>query len=70
MNNVGKTDRVVRLILATLLAVLWAMGAVQGWLGIVFLVVAAILLLTAVVGTCPLYSLFGISTVQKPKREA
>jgi hypothetical protein len=62
MNNVGKIDRVFRLILATFIAVLWALGAVQGWLGIVLLVVAAILLLTALFGTCPLYSLLGITT--------
>jgi Protein of unknown function (DUF2892) len=62
MNNVGKIDRVIRLILATVIAVLWALGTVQGWLGIILLVVAAILLLTALFGTCPLYSLLGIST--------
>ena len=62
MNNVGKMDRVLRLILATVMAVLWALGMVQGWLGITLLVVAAILLLTALFGTCPLYSLLGITT--------
>jgi Protein of unknown function (DUF2892) len=62
MNNVGKIDRVVRLILATVIAVLWVLGAVQGWLGIVLAVVAALLLFTALFGTCPLYSLFGITT--------
>lgn len=70
MGNVGKTDRIIRLVLAIVLAVLWAFGVVQGWLGIVFLVVAAVLLLTAVISTCPLYSLFGINTALKPKREA
>ncbi len=70
MNNMGKTDRVIRLILATLLAVLWAVGTVQSWLGIVLLVVAAVLLLTALVGTCPLYSLLGIRTTKKSKQEA
>jgi Protein of unknown function (DUF2892) len=69
MNNVGKTDRVVRLILATVLAVAWALGAVQSWLGVVFLLVAAVLLLTAVIGMCPLYSLFGINTTRTPKRD-
>jgi hypothetical protein len=31
-------------------------------LGVVLLVIAAIMLVTAAVGVCPLYSLFGVST--------
>ena len=58
--NVGTADRIVRLIL---MVAFIAIGiAVGGALGIVFFVLAAVMLLTAVVGTCPLYAPFGIST--------
>ena len=58
--NVGTADRIVRLIL---MVAFIAIGiAVGGALGIVFFVLAAVMLLTAVVGTCPLHAPFGIST--------
>lgn len=58
--NVGNTDRVVRLVLA----VLAVFGALQtdGALSIVLWLVAAIMAVTSVVGFCPLYRLFGMST--------
>lgn len=58
--NVGTADRIVRLILMVAFIALGV--AVGGVLGIVFFVLAAVMLLTAVVGTCPLYAPFGIST--------
>ncbi|WP_266368571.1 YgaP family membrane protein [Tellurirhabdus rosea] len=54
--NVGLTDRLLRLMLALLIG---AAGMYyQNWLGILALVP----LLTALVGFCPLYTLFGINT--------
>jgi hypothetical protein len=44
---------------AIVLAVLAGAGSI---LGIVLLVVASIMLLTALVGICPLYTLFGVAT--------
>jgi hypothetical protein len=60
--NVGKTDKMIRVILALLLAVLVITGVVEGTLGIVLIVVAAILLFTTFVGFCGLYTVLGIST--------
>ena len=60
--NVGTTDRALRIILGlVLLAYALKLGMPDtgwnwvGWVGI-------IPLLTAVVGTCPLYSLIGVNT--------
>lgn len=60
--NAGLADRILRLVVAmgALLAGL-ALG-ISDTVGIVFLVVAAIMLLTGVVGFCPLYRVFGINT--------
>jgi len=60
--NVGNIDRIVRLVLAVVLAALYFTGAVSGTLGIVFLVLAVVFALTAVFSVCPLYMLFGLST--------
>lgn len=54
--NVGNTDRIVRLILG--IAVIVAGLAFQSWLGALGL----ILIGTAVVGFCPIYTLVGLNT--------
>jgi shikimate kinase len=60
--NVGTTDRVIRVVLAVVAAIAaFAVGAGSAF-GIVLLVVAAVLLVTAAVGFCPLYRLVGLST--------
>jgi len=63
--NVGTTDRIIRIILAAVLALLYFNGTISGALGIVFLVLAVVLALTAIVAVCPLYLPFKLSTVGK-----
>jgi hypothetical protein len=58
--NMGTTDRIVRAVVA-LVAVILAVTIGGGW-GIVFWIVAAIMALTSVVGFCPLYAPFRVST--------
>lgn len=65
--NMGKADRIVRPLLALVFIALYFTGTVTGTAGVVLLVLAGIFLLTSVVGTCPLYSIFGINTC--PVRE-
>jgi len=60
--NMGSTDRIVRIIIAVILAALYLMGTVSGTLGIIFLIVAVVFLLTSLLGWCPLYLPFGLST--------
>lgn len=60
--NVGTFDRVVRIALAVVFSALYFTGTVSGTAGIVLLVLGGVLLVTAVLGTCGLYALFGIST--------
>ncbi len=63
--NMGSADRIVRLVLAALLAVLYYMETITGTVGIILLVLAAILVLTSFVSFCPLYLPFGLSTCKK-----
>ncbi|WP_162416843.1 YgaP family membrane protein [Cyclobacterium roseum] len=60
--NMGTIDRVVRTIIAMVALYLYFTGAVSATLGLVFIAVAAIFLLTSLVSFCPLYTLVGIKT--------
>jgi uncharacterized membrane protein HdeD (DUF308 family) len=56
-NNVGKIDRIIRVVLGILLIgnVFYALQHPVGWIGVVLLV-------TGIFGICPLYSLLGLNT--------
>jgi hypothetical protein len=60
--NVGTVDRLIRGVLAAIIAVLYFTNAITGVWATVLLVIAVFLLLTAIVGYCFLYSLLGIHT--------
>ncbi len=63
--NMGSTDKIIRLIVAIILATLSYMGVVTGTVGIVFYAVAIVFALTSMISFCPLYVPFGISTCKK-----
>lgn len=58
----GKADRVIRIIIAAIVGVLFFKGVISGTLGIILLVLAGIFVLTSFISFCPLYAPFGIST--------
>jgi Protein of unknown function (DUF2892) len=60
--NVGTLDRIARALLGLVLIALTLTGTigVWGWIGVVPL-------LTAAVGSCPLYSVLGLSTCPMKK---
>lgn len=60
--NMGSADRIVRLLAAVIIAVLYYGGYISGTLGIVLLVVAVVFALTSFVSFCPAYLPFGINT--------
>jgi hypothetical protein len=68
--NMGSVDRIVRVVLAAVLAILFFTKVVTGTIGIVLLALAVIFLLTSVVSFCPLYAPFGISTCSVKEKEA
>ena len=61
--NVGKTDKIIRIILA-LIAVYFAYSGEfeAAWVSYALYTVSIVLLLTSLLGTCGLYSLIGKST--------
>lgn len=60
--NMGHLDSALRTLLAIGIALAWAFGYISGVWAIVFLVIAGVFLFTALVGVCPIYKIFGIST--------
>jgi outer membrane murein-binding lipoprotein Lpp len=60
--NIGTTDKIIRIIVAAVLAVLYLTGTVHGILGIIFLIAAVVLVVTTLTGFCGLYKILGIST--------
>lgn len=64
--NQASLDRVVRVVLALAAAVAGFAAGASTVLGIVLLVVAGVLLVTAATGFCPIYRVLGISTCRVP----
>lgn len=60
--NMGFFDRVLRVLAALFVGILFITGQISGLTAGILGAIAVIFLLTSAVGTCPLYMPFGIST--------
>lgn len=58
--NIGSVERSLRLGVAVVLGGLYFAGTLSGTLGVVALVVAAVMLVTAAASYCPIYSIFAV----------
>jgi hypothetical protein len=65
--NMGNIDKIIRVLVAIVIAVLFFTNVISGTLGIVLLVLAGVFVLTSVMSFCPLYTLVGINTCTKDK---
>ena len=63
--NIGNVDRVLRILLALLIAGLYYQGIITGITGIILLVLGAVFVATSFIGTCPIYLALGLSTRNK-----
>ena len=63
----SNADRVIRMLIAVVIAVLYFTNVINGVTAIILLVVAGIFILTSFVSFCPLYLPFGINTSRKKK---
>lgn len=63
--NMGTVDRIIRLILAIVVAVLYFTGQISGIAAIILGILALIFVVTSAIGFCPLYVPFKISTLKK-----
>jgi hypothetical protein len=60
--NMGNTDRIIRVIVAIVIAALYFTGTLTGVLGTVLLVLAGVFVATSLVSFCPLYTIAGLNT--------
>ena len=64
----GNLDRILRLVVAAVIAILYFTNTISGTVAVVLGVLAIIFALTSTISFCPLYLPFGLST--RPKNEA
>jgi hypothetical protein len=62
--NVGIMDRIIRFLTGTALIVA-GLTVAKGTLGVILLILSAPLLLSALLGFCPTYTLLGLSTKRR-----
>ena len=65
--NMGSTDKILRIFLALVVAILYFTKSIDGTLALVLIIFAVIFLLTSLVSYCPLYTVFGINTCKTKK---
>ena len=63
--NMGNIDKIIRILIAIVVIVLYFTHQISGTLAIVGLVISGIFILTSFISFCPLYLPFGISTRKK-----
>lgn len=65
--NMGNTDKVIRLLVAAAIAILYFTNVISGTAAIVLGVLAIVFALTSFISFCPLYLPFGINTFKRNK---
>jgi di/tricarboxylate transporter len=63
--NVGTIDKVIRILIAVTLVVLFFTNVISGTLGIILLVLAVVLVATSLISLCPIWLALGINTQKK-----
>ena len=63
--NMGMLDKVIRVIIAVVIGILYYMQIITGTLGLVLVILAIVFVLTSLISFCPLYLPFGCSTAKK-----
>lgn len=67
--NMGLIDKVIRSIVAAIIAILYFTNVISGTVALILGAIAIIFLITSFVSFCPLYTALGISTREKEKSE-
>jgi hypothetical protein len=63
--NMGIIDRVIRFLLAILVAVLYLTGQLSVTAAIILGIIALAFIITSLVGFCPIYRIFSLTTLKK-----
>jgi len=63
--NMGTVDKVIRILVAVVVVVLYFTHVISGILAIILLALSAIFVVTSLISFCPLYLPLGLSTRKK-----
>jgi uncharacterized membrane protein len=63
--NMGTIDKVIRILVAVVVVILYFTHVISGVLAIVLLALSAVFVITSLLGFCPLYLPIGLSTKKK-----
>ena len=63
--NMGSTDKVIRILIALIIGVLYYTGTISGTTALVLGILALVFAITSLISFCPLYLPLGISTCKK-----
>lgn len=65
--NMGATDRLIRILAAIVITVLYFTNVISGTAAIILLAIAGVFIITSIFGFCPLYRLAGLNTCSVKK---
>lgn len=65
--SMGAVDKVIRLVVVAIIAALYFTGQITGTAAIILGIIAVAFLVTSLIGWCPTYVPFGISTKKADK---
>jgi len=60
--NMGTVDKVIRVLVAVIILILYFTHVISGTLAVILLILAGVFVVTSLLSFCPLYWLFGLST--------
>lgn len=60
--NMGKADKMLRMIVALVIGMLYVNKTISGFLGDILVLLAIVFVITSLIGFCPLYLPFGLNT--------
>ncbi|NSW45986.1 MAG: DUF2892 domain-containing protein [Bacteroidales bacterium] len=66
--NIGNADKIIRIMIAAVITILYFTNILTGTLGIVLLILSIVFVLTSLISFCPLYVPLGINTTCKKKK--
>ena len=66
VRNMGTADRVIRVLLAIVVAILYVIGMISGTVAVVLGLVAVVFVVTSAMAFCPAYLPFKVSTRREP----
>lgn len=63
-NNIGSVDKITRLSIAIIVGILYYMELINGTIGLILGIFAALLFITSFISFCPIYRVLEVNTCE------